>query len=288
MVLVDGPVGVTGEGSAETPKSPNAESSSTGNGVDCLTSSVQSTSPSMKVHLRPVSQPSSVTLLFEYAVKAWGNQKGDHCTYRYLPSREPGSHTNDMIASVLVRLPNKQPLMVRDTEPRASRVSAQNAVAQLALDKLAVDDPQLAEELEVLRKEAAAYSYNYQKYSSQPYNPWNRRNYYHQQQHQFYGYFPEGIADEFVPQDSMVYYQMIPPIMTGPMETAGVNPLIEEGDALITPTIPYAPFGYGYSPMPYMPPEMMYYPPHVMMGAAPAHQTLTQDSEGEKQQQDSS
>jgi hypothetical protein len=88
--------------------------------------------------------------LFEYTLKAWNNQKGDHCTYKYIPSRE--SHL-EMCATVLVRLPDKPSLMVKDSKFRQSRVLAQNAVAQLALQKLAQDDPELREKLDQMAKE---------------------------------------------------------------------------------------------------------------------------------------
>jgi hypothetical protein len=104
----------------------------------------------VRVQLRPVGHPSPVTQLFEYTLKAWNNQKGDHCTYKYIPSRE--SHL-EMCATVLVRLPEKPSLMVKDTKFRQSRVLAQNAVAQLALQKLAQEDPELREKLDQMAKE---------------------------------------------------------------------------------------------------------------------------------------
>lgn len=238
--------------SAVTQVAPNADSYSTVHGGD---SSGQAMSPSMKVQLRPVGQPSPVTLLFEYALKAWGNQKGDHCTYRYLPSREPGSHM-EMVATVLVRLPNKQPLQVRDTQPRASRVSAQNAVAQLALEKLAAEDSELADQLEALASQKPSFN--------SP--PWQRRQYYQRQPHYYpqYGYCPEAASSEdFASLESRMYYPLMPPVMAAPIDTSGVSPLMED-DPMVTPTMPFAPYGYGYSPLSYMHPEMMYYP-HMMM-----------------------
>jgi len=262
----------------------NVEASSTGQSAESFTTAAhQGASPSMKVQLRPVGSPSPVTLLFEYALKAWDNQRGDHCTYRYLPSREAGSHM-EMLATVLVRLPNKQPLLVKDSQPRSSRVAAQNAVAQLALDKLSTEDSELAQELEMIRKEAAAVKPAY--YSGNPSPDWQRRNHYHQnlyharqaQYYPQYGYYPSAEEDEFTAaQDSMMYYPMMPPMMTPPIETSGVSPLMDE-DPMMTPTLPFAPFGYGYTPMPYMP-EMMYYSPQMM----PPQVTVTEPSCSQQQ-----
>ena len=104
----------------------------------------------VRVQLRPVGHPSPVTQLFEYTLKAWDGQKGDHCTYKYTSSRD--SHM-EMSATVLVRLPNKPSLLVKDSKFRQSRVLAQNAVANLALQKLAQDDPELKEKLDQMAKE---------------------------------------------------------------------------------------------------------------------------------------
>jgi len=104
----------------------------------------------VRVQLRPVGHPSPVTQLFEYTLKAWDGQKGDHCTYKYTSSRD--SHM-EMSATVLVRLPNKPSLLVKDSKFRQSRVLAQNAVANLALQKLSQDDPELKDKLDQMARE---------------------------------------------------------------------------------------------------------------------------------------
>lgn len=209
--------------------------------------------PSSKVQLRPVGHPSPVTLLFEYTVKAWDNQKGDHCTYKYLPCRDPSSPM-EMVATVLVRLPNKQPLYVKDTKPRASRVVAQNSVAQLALEKLAVDDSELAEKLEVIRSESASTTFPPpQRYPS---SPWGRRPF---RQPQFYPQYPQQAY--YMPRsasDAQEDYGVPPPVYYMPQM------MYDEMDPLLTPTHYGPPYGYPGFPA-YMPPEMMYYPQPMMM-----------------------
>lgn len=81
---------------------------------------------------RGVSQ-TAATRLFEYVKAAWNHRKGEHCTYKY--TSHP--HSGFFCASVTVRLPNRDPLSVTDTEYRATRTVAQNVVAQKALDSLA-------------------------------------------------------------------------------------------------------------------------------------------------------
>ncbi len=127
--------------------------------------------------LRPVGYPSPVTQLFDYILKAWDYQKGDHCSYKYIPSRE--THL-EMTATVMIRLPDRAaPMYVKDCKFRASRVLAQNAVAQLALKKLAEEDPELQQALDKAAKEMeerasmpppppppssrSSYSYNYNR-----------------------------------------------------------------------------------------------------------------------------
>jgi hypothetical protein len=223
-------------------------------------------SPKAKVQLRPVGHPSPVTLLFEYTVKAWNNQKGDHCTYRYIPSREPTSHM-EMIATVLVRLPKKQPLYVKDTKPRASRVIAQNSVAQLALEKLAVDDAELAEKLETIKKEhESSGSQGYpQRFNGSPYR--SHRPYRSHMPH-YYPQYPQ----YFMPSEGMVvppegeFLPPPPPPMFYPMVSYESEDGQQAPEQLMTPTFG-APYGYGFPPMPHFmppPPEMMYYPQHMM------------------------
>ena len=125
----------------------STESEQVGNMVSVPTKGMET---NVRVQLRPVGHPSPVTQLFEYTLNAWEGQKGDHCTYKYTSSRE--SHM-EMSATVLVRLPNKPSLLVKDSKFRQSRVLAQNAVAHLALQKLAQDDPELKETLDQMAKE---------------------------------------------------------------------------------------------------------------------------------------
>jgi hypothetical protein len=233
----------------------------------------RSTSPSPKVQLRPVGHPSPVTLLFEYTVKAWDNQKGDHCTYRYIPSRDPSTHM-EMIATVLVRLPNKQPLYVKDVKPRASRVIAQNSVAQIALEKLALEDSELATKLETIKKEQeAAGAQSHNRFSGSPYR--NHRAYrgpmathYYPPQYPPYFVSADGMPTPQVSGQDGEFIPPPPPPMFYPMmplqsfeSDDGVLP----SEQLMTPTFG-APYGYGYPPVsPFMPPpEMMYYPTHMM------------------------
>ena len=80
----------------------------------------------------PLAYSGAVTRLFEYVQRAWEGQRGEHCTYKYIS--QPGS--TEVCASVIVRLPNRDPLLVRDDRYRFSRSAAQNTVAQMALDRL--------------------------------------------------------------------------------------------------------------------------------------------------------
>jgi len=229
-------------------------------------------SPRSRAQLRPVGHPSPVTQLFEYTVKAWNNQKGDHCTYRYMPSRDPAAPA-EMIATVLVRLPNMQPLYVKDSKPRASRVIAQNSVAQLALDKLALDDPELATALETIKKEqeTAARQPQYRT----PGSPWRPRPYRHAMPYYYppqYPYFvpTDSCEGEFMPPPPpSMFYPMVP--LQSFESDEGVVPQ----EQLMTPTFGAPPpYAYGYPPMaPFMgPPDMMYYPPPMMMMPPHEHQ----------------
>ena len=212
-------------------------------------------SPKAKVTLRPVGHPSPVTQLFEYTVKAWNNQKGDHCTYRYMPSRDPTAPM-EMIATVLVRLPNKQPLYVKDSKPRASRVIAQNSVAQLALEKLALEDSELASALETIKKEQEAASR--QPQYRQPSSPWRApRQYRHAMPHYYppqYPYFvptDNGEGEFMPPPPPPMFYPMMP------LQSFESDEGAMSHEHLMTPTYG-APYAYGYPPMaPFMPPPEM-------------------------------
>ena len=268
MTVEQGSAAVPAASGCKTVDQSNVDSEVGDQVVESFAPSTTVATPSAKVQLRPVGHPSPVTLLFEYTVKAWDNQKGDHCTYKYLPSRDPACPM-DMVATVLVRLPNKQPLYVKDSKPRSSRVVAQNSVAQLALEKLAVDDSELADKLEVIRTESAASTFNPpQRYQS---SPWSRRQY--RQPHYYAQYPPQAYymprstsdgAEEFPPPPPPPVYYM-PPMM------------YEEMDPLVTPTHFAPPFGFpGFG---YMPPEMMYYPPPMMMMAPPGEEPKEASSE---------
>lgn len=249
--------------------------------------------PQVKVQLRPVSHPSPVTQLFEYTLKAWNQQKGDHCTYKYVSSRDPSSPM-EITATVLVRLPQKQPLLIRDTKSRSSRVQAQNAVAQLALERLAMEDTELEAQLEAIRKDQAAApppppAFN--RYQSSPGRylaPRGMGHYpqphFQQMYHaQYYGY-PPATAPYFAapPRSNSAPELQEDPLVSPPPPPAfyGMPPQIEtayaEEEAMIaTPTIPY----YGYAPMTPQGwggyhPEMMggyYQPPPMMMMPPPMH-----------------
>jgi hypothetical protein len=232
---------------------------------DSFATTTASTSPKTRVQLRPVGHPSPVTQLFEYTVKAWNNQKGDHCTYRYMPSRDPAAPM-EMIATVLVRIPNKQPLYVKDSKPRASRVIAQNSVAQLALEKLALDDSELAETLETIKKEQEAASRQHQFRHAG--SPWRHRQY----RHPVPQFYPPQFPPYFIPTDNGEgeFIPPPPPPMFYPMVPLQSFESDEGGlpqEQLMTPTFAAPPYGYGYPPIaPFMgPPEMMYYPPPPMM-----------------------
>ena len=190
----------------------------------------------VRVQLRPVGHPSPVTQLFEYTLNAWDGQKGDHCTYKYSSSRD--SHM-EMSATVLVRLPNKPSLLVKDSKFRQSRVLAQNAVAHLALQKLAQDDPELKDELDQLAKEveerkaAALADANApppppppSRYTTEPHHfhwssggaPRARRHHYPQSSHY------AGFHHQMQPQPNpffapgLHYYQAAGPFMPHPMQ----------------------------------------------------------------------
>ena len=231
-------------------------------------------SPRSKIQLRPVGHPSPVTQLFEYTVKAWNNQKGDHCTYRYISSRDPAAPM-EMIATVLVRLPNKQPLYVKDTRSRASRVIAQNSVAHLALERLAVDDPELASKLEAIKKEQESAPQR-----QHPGSPWRSRqyrtpfpNHYYAPPHHYPPYFipsENGDLGEYAaPPPPPMFYPMVP------LQSFESDEGLPPSEQLMTPTFG-APYGYGYAHMPTFmpPPDMMYYPqatmipPHMMIAPA--------------------
>ena len=80
---------------------------------------------------RGVSQ-SPATRLFEYVSAAWNYRKGEHCTYKYTSNPTTGY----FCASVTVRLPNRDPVAVTDSEYRFNRTQAQNVVAQKAMDAI--------------------------------------------------------------------------------------------------------------------------------------------------------
>jgi hypothetical protein len=244
---------------------------------DSVATSATLSSPRAKIQLRPVGHPSPVTQLFEYTVKAWNNQKGDHCTYRYISSRDPAVPM-EMIATVLVRLPNKQPLYVKDNRSRASRVIAQNAVAQLALEKLALEDADLSEKLEAIKREQE----NAPQRQHHPGSPWRSRQQY---RHPFpnHMYHPPQYPPYFIPTENPEGGEFLPPppppmfYPMVPLQSFESDDGAVHQDQLMTPTYG-APYSYGYAPMaPFLPPpEMMYYPPPTMM---PHHMMVPQLSE---------
>ena len=252
--------------------------------VDPSAFSVGWNQPQGKVHLRPVNHPSPVTQLFEYTLRAWNYQKGDHCTYKYMSSRDPTLPV-EIIATVLVRLPDKQPLLVRDQKPRMSRVQAQNCVAQLALEMLAADDADLAAELAAAGPSSPQPPAQFPRYQSNPGRfPRSPMQQYPAMYHpqQFFGYPPAPppqfyissrsnsapeLAEE-LPSPHPAYF-IPPPIETG---------YGEDDSTVATPTMPHYQY-YGYPPMtpqgwPGYPQDMMGYYPMMMM-APPTQEETT-------------
>lgn len=175
--------------------------------------------------LRPVGYSSPVTQLFDYIQKAWNYEKGDHCSYKYIPSRE--THL-EMTATVMIRLPDRATILVKDSKFRASRVLAQNAVAQLALNKLAEEDPELQETIDKLAKEAEerasmpppppapttrSYSYNYPRSSRySPAAPQFSQGYYYPAPGGYYPSDHEMGGHPMMATEAM-YYQAATPEM---------------------------------------------------------------------------
>lgn len=214
-----------------------------------------------------------------------------HIFSRYIPSRE--SHL-EMSASVLIRLPNKQALLVKDPKFRVSRVLAQNAVAQLALDKLALEDPELKAKMEALAEEMEISRINSEmapppppphRFVSNPgYPNWRSRQYpnvggqYYDYSPAFYppppfGMYPMQYAQS-APEDSEdhvypypgydaseFYYYGAAPVLE-PATSNLTDPSPSNGPAVMTPT--GAPNWHHYpaypAAWPYYAPYDMYYP----------------------------
>ena len=286
------------DGTAGAVHQSDRETSVSGEVVESFANSATCANPQVKVQLRPVGNPSPVTQLFEYTLKAWDFQKGDHCTYKYLPSRDPTAPM-EMYATVLVRLPHKQALLIRDPTPRVSRVQAQNAVAQLALESLATEDPELASSLEAIRQEQQvvpppAPPAHFHRFQSSPPTRWRNypanqydRGMYNQQP--FYGYPPSPYyvhrstsAPEEMAEQAAHHHMAPPPPISGDMMYYASPQMDEQAEAaamVSTPTLPHYQYNpYGYHPMTpqggwpaggfgqaYPPAEMMYYPPMMMV-----------------------
>ena len=191
----------------------------------------------------------------------------------------------EMCATVLVRLPNKPSLLVKDSKFRQSRVLAQNAVANLALQKLAQDDPELKEQLDQLAKEieerkaAALADANApppppppSRYTTEPHHfhwssggaPRARRHPYPQSSHYpgFHHQMQPQPNPYYAPAPSLHFYQAAGPFMPHPMqpnrstsapELIPPNEIVTEGypsyDAsLMTPSGYYHPMDFGSYP----------------------------------------
>jgi hypothetical protein len=277
-ILSEGPSGTTTADSVIS-QSPSSDSAAAAEQFKSCTSAL----------LRPVGYPSPVTQLFEYILKAWDYQKGDNCSYKYIPSKE--THL-EMTANVMVRLPGRPPILVKDSKFRSSRVLAQNAVAQLALEKLSEEDPELKLALEQAAKEL-------EERAAMPppppppargYNPYRSRG-YHYNPAGFY-YPPQGYAEVDmggIPADGGMYYPMDmqsyyprapppPPLMSAGSSTSDFGAYEHQQDMsmhagynggygpVVTPTgHPYAWGGQYMQPNPYFQPAGPYgmpMPPH--------------------------
>jgi len=198
---------------------------------------------------RGVSQ-TAATRLFEYVTSAWNYRKGEHCTYKYTSDHT----TNRFCASVTVRLPNRDPVCVTDSEYRLSRTAAQNVVAQKALDVIlgvpASDDSRRPRAN--FRRPNEKVQQFFDNYSSQQHPPVveGEMLYYPEQYPEYVMtpgpyppmyYPPEMYGGPFVYYDAYGYEQ--PPQQYAPQEWYYCPPQ-------------YPPYGYGmHPPLPPFPPQ---------------------------------
>lgn len=198
-----------------------------------------------------------------------------------------------MSASVTIRLPNRAPLLVKDPKFRASRVLAQNSVAQLALDKLSVDDPDLKAKMDALAEEIETNRINSElapppppphRFASSPGYPggwraprYNNHHYYDASPAQFYPapygmpmYPPYVARSNSAPTEEMYPEMYIDPYAEpyyypAPALEPGVSN-VSDGAPLMTPTggnWPYPGYPYQAAAWPYYPYETApaYYAP---------------------------